>query len=68
MDQALIEKVVSVVKTGELYDWISCNYYDLSKSELAKILQEYDYAMFSLERDDYKDLCRKVSKIMGENL
>ena len=53
-----IEEFIEAMKNGHAYDYITNNYYKMSKSELADILKEYIWAFENVEclNDGLEDL------------
>lgn len=61
MNKYVIDNTIKALKNDTLYDYVSNNYYTMSTEELATIIKELEYAIYSLlSNSDNKAIKRQV--------
>lgn len=55
MNRELIQGLLKAIDEKKVYDWLSDNYWKLSKDELATISKELAYALEGGDLEDLKD-------------
>lgn len=46
MEKHTVEKLIQAIRDDNLYDYISNNYWEMTKEELAVVIKEYDYILY----------------------
>lgn len=62
-EKQLLNELKESILNDTFYDFISNNYYLLSKEQLANLLKNYDYTRYQLEKGNF-DLWKFMNKFI----